>query len=58
MKDAQKKMTVGATVTYTVERHGSPMDIDVELGRIPETVMAKWIGRHMIEHSTVQIAEN
>ena len=41
-------MTPGKTVTYTVVRNGSEKDLKVELGSIPETVMAQWIGQHML----------
>ncbi len=58
MKGAQAKMTAGATVTYTVDRAGRNMDLDVSLGSIPDTVMAKWIGRHMLEHASITVAEN
>jgi predicted metalloprotease with PDZ domain len=57
MKGAQSKMTVGATITYTVDRAGRNMDLDVTLGAIPEAVMAKWIGRHMIEHASITVAK-
>jgi len=49
VKGAQQKMTIGSTVTYTIERNGKKKDLDVTLGQIPEAVLAKWIGRHMIE---------
>jgi len=49
VKAAQQKMTIGSTVTYTVERNGKKKDLDVTLGQMPEAVLAKWIGRHMIE---------
>jgi len=49
---AKEKMTAGTTVTYTVARDGQKKDLDVTLGQIPEAVLAKWIGRHMIEGHT------
>jgi predicted metalloprotease with PDZ domain len=58
MKGAQAKMTVGATVTYTVDRVGRNMDVEVTLGSIPDTVMAKWIGRHMLDHASITVAKN
>ncbi len=58
MKAAQATMTVGATVKYTVDRAGRNMDLDVTLGSIPDAVMAKWIGRHMLEHTSLTIAKN
>lgn len=48
LKEATKTMTPGKTVTYTVVRNGSEKDLKVELGTIPETVMAQWIGQHML----------
>ena len=48
LKEATKAMTPGKTVTYTVVRDGSRKDLKVELGTIPETVMAQWIGQHML----------
>ena len=59
---AKERMTVGSTVTYTVARDGQKKDLDVTLGQIPEAVLAKWIGRHMIEDHTdyeaVALAQN
>jgi predicted metalloprotease with PDZ domain len=57
MKAAQAKMTIGATVTYTVDRGGKNLDVDVTLQKIPDDVMAKWVGRHMLEHSSVEVAQ-
>ena len=48
LKEATKAMTPGKTVTYTVVRNGGKKDLTVELGTIPETVMAQWIGQHML----------
>lgn len=58
MKAAQAKMTIGAMVTYTVGRNGMNKDVDVTLRQMPESVLAKWIGRHMLDHSSVEIARN
>ncbi len=58
---AKEKMTIGTTVTYTVERAGKKRDLPVTLGQIPDAVLAKWVGRHMLEgHSaeTVAVAKN
>ena len=59
---AKERMTVGSTVTYTVDRDGRTQDLAVTLGQIPEAVLAKWIGRHMIEDHTdyeaVALAQN
>jgi S1-C subfamily serine protease len=46
---AKEKMTVGKTVTYTVLRGVEKRDLQVTLAAIPETVLARWVGRHMLE---------
>ncbi len=46
---AKEKMTIGTTVTYTVDRGGKEKDLPVTLAQIPEATLAKWIGHHMIE---------
>jgi S1-C subfamily serine protease len=56
LKDVQYAMVPGADFTYTVARSGSKVDLDVELGHIPDNVMAQWIGGHMMEHADVQMA--
>ena len=48
MKKANKAMRPGQTVTYSVERDGKPVELTVKLSKIPETVMAQWIGQHML----------
>lgn len=58
---AKEKMTIGTTVTYTVERKGKQKDLTVTLGQIPESVLAAWVGRHMLEGHTdpaVALAQN
>ena len=48
LKKASAKMQPGKTVTYTVHRGDEKVDLQVELATIPETVMAQWIGQHML----------
>jgi len=55
---AKKSMHVGGTVTYTVVRHGKKKDVSIKLGEIPETVIAQWVGEHMIQHAAIEIAQN
>ena len=56
LKDIQYSMKPGADFVYTVSRKGSKVDLEVELGQIPENVMAQWIGGHMIEHAEIKMA--
>jgi S1-C subfamily serine protease len=53
----QNVMKIGATITYTVLRDGREQDVPVTLGEIPQAVLAKWVGRHMLEHASVALAQ-
>ena len=61
--DAKKAMRVGKTVTYTVERAGcchkagGVKEVNLTLADIPDPVMAKWIGGHMVDHAVIEVAE-
>lgn len=50
LKAAYAKVIPGHTVTYTVRRGGESIDLPVELAKLPETVMAQWIGHHMLAY--------
>ena len=58
LKDLQYSMTPGTDFTYTVSRKGSKVDLDVELGTLPDDVKAQWIGKHMMDHAEIQVASN
>jgi len=47
----------GDHLTYTLKRGASTKDVDVTLGNLPDTVLAQWVGNHMIKgHATVKVA--
>lgn len=56
LKDVQHAMKQGADFTYTVSRYGSKVELDVELGSIPDDVRAQWVGKHMLDHADYQVA--
>ena len=56
LKDIQYSMTPGADFTYTVSRKGSKVDLDVELGQLPDSVKAQWVGHHMMDHAEMKMA--
>ena len=58
IKDIQYSMIPGADFTYTVSRKGSKVDLEVELGELPDNVKAQWIGNHMVDHAELQMASN
>jgi S1-C subfamily serine protease len=56
LKKAQQAMVPGAEFTYTVARRGTNLDLEVELGEIPDNVKAQWIGNHMMDHADTKMA--
>ena len=58
LKDIHYSMVPGADFTYTVSRKGSKVDLDVELGSLPDSVKAQWVGHHMMDHAELQMASN
>lgn len=57
LHQAWDKMTPGTEVVYTVARNGKETKIDVTLAKLPEDVMATWVGQHMLDHATVATAQ-
>jgi len=47
---AKKALGVGKQVTYTVKHDGEKRQVTATLGEVPRTVLAQWIGEHMLEH--------
>ena len=42
-------MVPGASITYSVDRGGSRLEVEVALVAIPEHVRAQWIAQHLVE---------
>lgn len=57
LKKAHESFRPGASATFTVERQGQRLDIEVQLGEIPEEVLAQWIGHHVLEYHTAKEKE-
>ena len=49
LKKAYAAMVPGNTITYTVERGGRTLEVDVELVHVPQHVQAQWIAQHLVE---------
>ena len=47
----------GSTITYMVQRGGRSKELDVTLGKVPEEVLYAWVGEHMLQHATVEVAQ-
>lgn len=57
LKKAKMEQSPGKEVTYTISRKGYKRDLLVTLAPVPTEVLAQWVGGHMIEHATAEIAQ-
>jgi C-terminal processing protease CtpA/Prc len=55
---ARKEWKPGQSVTYTIKRNGSDRDVTLTLAPVPADVMARWIGEHMLQHASVDMAKS
>ncbi len=53
---ARKEWKPGQSVTYTIKRNGTDREVTLTLAPMPADVLAKWIGQHMLEHVTADVA--
>jgi C-terminal processing protease CtpA/Prc len=56
LKKAKKDWQPGQTVNYTIKRNGQERPISVTLGTMPADVLARFIGQHMLEHASNELA--
>jgi predicted metalloprotease with PDZ domain len=52
LKAMREDLTPGKQVTYRVQRKGSVRELWVTLTAVPDAVVAEWIGRHMMQHTS------
>ena len=62
--EAKHAMKVGKNISYTVDRQGcchikgGKTDVEITLAAIPEEIVAKWVGTHMMDHAAIELAQN
>ena len=56
IRDIQYAMKAGDDVVYLVGRRRAKKELRVELGPLPDTVIAQQIGEHMMDHAEVKVA--
>jgi len=57
LKEVQGSMKPGVDMTYTLKRGAKKKELDVTLAKIPDTVVAQWVGKHMVDdHAEIKIA--
>ncbi len=49
LKKAYKSMVPESTITYTIDRGGKELSVDILLGRLPDRIKAGWIAQHLVE---------
>ena len=57
LKEAKANLGPGSKVSYVVSRKGGKVTLAASLGKVPETVLAQWVGEHMIkDHAQIKMA--
>ena len=57
LKEAKSGLGPGSKVEYVVSRKGGKVKLAASLTKVPETVMAQWIGDHMVhDHAQLKMA--
>ncbi|MBP7147494.1 MAG: PDZ domain-containing protein [Acidobacteria bacterium] len=52
----RKDWKPGQSVTYTIQRDGMDRQVSLTLAPMPADVLAAWVGRHMLEHVSTDVA--
>ena len=54
---ARKEWKPGQSVTYTIKRNGADREVTLTLAPMPADVLARYIGQHMLDHVSTEVAE-
>ena len=57
LAEAKRALIPGNRVTVTLSRDGREVDVEVVAGKVPDSVLAQWIGTHMLYQHRHQIAD-
>jgi len=58
LKQEYKSFRPGKTATFGIERNGEAMEIAVELEPMPDEILAKWIGEHVLHAHGEEYSEH
>jgi S1-C subfamily serine protease len=57
LKEAKANLGPGSQVSYVVSRKGGKVTLAASLDKVPDAVMAEWIGDHMVnDHAQIKLA--
>lgn len=45
----KKALVPGRTMTLSIERRGTPRQVDVLLAEVPKQLLAQWVGQHVLD---------
>ena len=51
-----KESAPGQKVVWTIQRDGAERQVNLVLGRMPADILARYVGKHMLEHAKVEMA--
>ena len=57
LEKSWKSFKPGNEVAYKIDRDGKKTKANITLGHMPEELVASYVGRHMLEHSTTAVAK-
>jgi len=56
IKAARASWTPGSSVTWTMKHDDTDRELVIQLAPMPADILAEYIGKHMLEHATVELA--
>lgn len=54
--NAKKSWKPGTSISYTIKRDGYDRKASVTLASMPADILARYIGQHMLDHASVEVA--
>lgn len=58
LKAARAEWKPGTSVTWSMTRGDADRQVEITLAPMPADLLARYIGQHMLEHATVEMAAN
>jgi predicted metalloprotease with PDZ domain len=56
LSEARKQRKPGDEVTWSIERADQALEVAIQLGSMPADILARYIGQHMLDHATTEVA--
>jgi C-terminal processing protease CtpA/Prc len=56
LTQARASRKPGDSVTWSITRGEQPLEVGIKLGAMPADILARYIGQHMLEHASTEVA--